>query len=75
MVIAPKVARTLKQRYAECMAASKVINKPRPNMALQGYSISTMLKVMYYVWGFLRVPKETGNVITPMSLILLLLKP
>jgi hypothetical protein len=33
-VIAPKVARTLRQRYAECRAASKVFSRPRPNMAL-----------------------------------------
>jgi hypothetical protein len=32
--ITPKVARTLRQRYPECRAASKVFNRPHPNMLL-----------------------------------------
>jgi hypothetical protein len=51
MVIASKVARTLRQRYVECKASSNVFNKPHPKMALYGYSISTMSKVMYFVRG------------------------
>jgi hypothetical protein len=47
------VVGTLRQRYAECRAASKVFNKPRSNMALEGYSISMMLKVMYSMRGVL----------------------
>jgi hypothetical protein len=30
----PKVPGTLRQRYAECRAASKVFNRPYPKMAL-----------------------------------------
>jgi hypothetical protein len=30
----PKVAGTLRQRYPECRAASKVFNRPRLNIAL-----------------------------------------
>jgi hypothetical protein len=55
---------TLRHRYPECRAASKVFNKPHPNIALYGYSISTTSKVMYSVQGFFKVPNETGNVIT-----------
>jgi hypothetical protein len=39
-VVAPKVVGTLRQRYAECRAASKVFSRPHPNMALYGYSMS-----------------------------------
>jgi hypothetical protein len=37
--------------------------------------MSTTSNVMYYVCGFLRVPNEMGNVITPTGLILLPSKP
>jgi hypothetical protein len=39
-VVALKVVGTLRQRYVECRAASKVFSRPHPNMALYGYSMS-----------------------------------
>jgi hypothetical protein len=74
-VMAPKVARTLRQTYAECRAASKVFSRPRPNMALYKYSMSVVSKVMYSVQGFFGVPKEMGSVVTPMGSIFFPLKP
>jgi hypothetical protein len=62
-----KVAGTLRHRYLDCRAASKVFSRPHPNMALYGYSISMTSNVMYSMWGFLGVPNEIGNVITPMG--------
>jgi hypothetical protein len=66
-----KVAGTLRHRYPECRAASKVFNRPHPNIALYGYSMSTTSKVMYSVQRFFGVSNETGNVITPTGSILL----
>jgi hypothetical protein len=70
-----KVAGTLRHQFPECKAASKVFNRPCPNMALYGYSMSMASKVMYSVRGFLGVPNKTGNVIAPTGLILLPPKP
>jgi hypothetical protein len=70
-----KVAGTLRHRYPEFWVASKVINRPRPNMVLYGYSMSTTSKVLYSVHGFFGVSNETGNVIAPMGSILLPPKP
>jgi hypothetical protein len=74
IVMAPKVAETLRQRYAECRAASEVFSRPNPNMALYMYNMSTTSKVMYSVRGFFGVPKETGSVTTPTGLIFFPLK-
>jgi hypothetical protein len=41
-----------KAKYAECMAASKVFNRPRPKMALYRYSMYTTSKIMYSMRGF-----------------------
>jgi hypothetical protein len=70
-----KVARTLRHKYPECRAASKVFNKARLNIALYGYNMSTTSTVMYSVQGFLGVPNDTGNVITQTGSILLPPKP
>jgi hypothetical protein len=75
IVIMPKVAGTLRHRYLECRVASKVFNRSHPNIALYGYSMSMTSNIMYSVQGFLGVPNEMGNVITPTWLILLPLKP
>jgi hypothetical protein len=45
----PKVTGILRQRYAECKAASKIFKRPLPKMALYGYGMSTISKVMYSV--------------------------
>jgi hypothetical protein len=45
-VMAPKVVGTLRQRYTECRAASKVFSRPRLNMPLYRYSMSTTSKIM-----------------------------
>jgi hypothetical protein len=71
----PKVAGTLRQRYGECRAASKMFRRPLPKMALYGYVMSITSKVMYSVRGFLGVPKDTGSVIAPTSSILFPPKP
>jgi hypothetical protein len=52
-VMAPKVAGTLRQRYAEGRAASKVFSRPCPNMALYGYSMSTTSKLCIQCGGSL----------------------
>jgi hypothetical protein len=75
MDIIPKVAGTLRQRYAERKAASKVFRMPLPKIALYEYGMSITSKVMYSVRGFLGVPKDTGSVIVPTSSILFLPKP
>jgi hypothetical protein len=67
----PKVVGTLRHRYPECRVVLKVFNRPRPNIGLYGYSMSTTSKVIYSVRGFLGVPNEKGNVITPTGSILL----
>jgi hypothetical protein len=46
-----KVIGTLRQRYAECNAASKVFKRPLLKMALYGYGMSTTSNVMYSVRG------------------------
>jgi hypothetical protein len=73
--ISPKVAGILRQRYAECKTTSKVFRRPLPKRVLYGYVISTTLKVMYYVQGFLGVLKDTGSVIAPTGSILIPPKP
>jgi hypothetical protein len=75
MVMMPKVAGTLRQRYAECKATMKVYKRPLPKMALYGYGMSTTSNVMYSVRGFLGVPKDTGSVMAPTGSILFLPKP
>jgi hypothetical protein len=70
----PKVTGTLRQRYAECKAASKVYKRPLPKMALYGYGMSTTSNVMYLVWGFLGVPKDTESVMAPIGSIVFPLK-
>jgi hypothetical protein len=47
MNITPKVAGTLRQRYAECKAALKMFRRPLPKMALYGYVMSMTSKVIY----------------------------
>jgi hypothetical protein len=74
MDMTPKVTGILRQRYAECKAASKVLNRPLPKMALYGYGMSTISKVMYFVRGFLGVPKDTGSVMALIGSILFPLK-
>jgi hypothetical protein len=73
MDMTPKVAGTLRQRYAECRMASKMFRRPHTKMALYGYVMSTTSKVMYSMRGFLGVPKDTGSVIVPTGSILFLL--
>jgi hypothetical protein len=36
-------------------------------MALYGYGMSTTSNVMYLVWGFLGVPKDTESVMAPIG--------
>jgi hypothetical protein len=74
-ILAMKVVGTLRQRYAECRAVSKVFGRPHPNIALYGNSMSTMSKVMYSVRRFFGVPKEIGSVTTPMGSIFFPPKP
>jgi hypothetical protein len=69
-----KAAGILRQRYAECKAASKVFRRPLPNIALYGYGMSAMSKVMYSMRGFLGVPKDTRSVIALTGLIIFLPK-
>jgi hypothetical protein len=52
-----KIVGTLRQRYAECKAASKVFKRPLPKMSFYGYGMSTTSNVMYSVWRVLGVPK------------------
>jgi hypothetical protein len=66
----PKVAGTLRHKYAECKVASNVFRSPLPKMALYGYAMSTTSEVMYSVCGFLGVPKDTGSVMVPTGSIL-----
>jgi hypothetical protein len=73
--ITSKVASILRQRYAECKLALKVFRRPLPKIALYGYIMSTTSKVLYFVRGFLGVPKDTESVIAPTSSILLPPKP
>jgi hypothetical protein len=75
MVMTPKVAGTLRQRYAECKATMNVFKRPLPKMVLYGYGMSTTLNVMYSVRGFLGVSKDTGSVMAPTGSILFLPKP
>jgi hypothetical protein len=75
MVMTPKVAGTLRHKYAECKAASNVFRSPLLKMVLYGYAMSTTSKVMYSMRAFLEVPKDTGSVMVPTSLILFLPKP
>jgi hypothetical protein len=60
MNITPKVDSILRQRYAECKAASKVFRRPLPKIALYGYGISTTSNVMYSVRGFLGCQRIPG---------------
>jgi hypothetical protein len=68
--ITPKVAGILRQRYAECKAASKVFNNHLLKIALYGQCMSITSKMMYSVLGFFESPKDIGSVITPTSSIL-----
>jgi hypothetical protein len=70
----PKVADILRHMYANCKAASNVFRRPLPKIALYGYVISTISKVMYSVWGFLGLMKDTGSVMALAGLILFPLK-
>jgi hypothetical protein len=75
MVMTPKVAGTLRHKYVECKAALNVFRSPLLKMALYGYAMSTTLKVMYSVRGFLGVLKDTRSVMVPTGSILFPLKP
>jgi hypothetical protein len=70
-----KVAGILRQRYAECKAASKVFNNHLLKIALYGQCMSITSKMMYSVLGFVESPKDIGSVITPTSSILFPPKP
>jgi hypothetical protein len=69
MDMTPKVAGTLRQRYAECKAASKIFKWPLSKMVLYGYGMSTTSNVMYLVRGVLGLLKDTGSVMAPIGLI------
>jgi hypothetical protein len=75
MVMTPKVAGILRHMCAECKAASNVFRRPLLKIALYGYVISTMSKVMYSVQGFFVVSKDTRSVMALTDSILFPPKP